>query len=99
VENEAGEMVWKPAEGGEAISAEEWSHAAEEQADATDGEAETPPSDDAPPEAATPPGDDAPPEAATPPSDDATDGEAATPPSEDAAPAPEAVSAEEGGEA
>ncbi len=24
VENEAGEMVWKPAEGGEAISAEEW---------------------------------------------------------------------------
>ena len=33
VENEAGEMVWKPAEGGEAISAEEWSHAAEEQAE------------------------------------------------------------------
>ena len=25
VENEAGEMVWKPAEGGEAISADEWS--------------------------------------------------------------------------
>ena len=32
VENEAGEMVWKPAEGGDAISAEEWTHAAEEQA-------------------------------------------------------------------
>ena len=45
IENEAGEMVWKPAEGGEAISAAEWSHAAEEQqggdaADAAgDGEA------------------------------------------------------------
>ena len=34
VENEAGEMVWKPAEGGEAISAEEWTHQAEEQAEA-----------------------------------------------------------------
>ncbi|MGH9047622.1 MAG: transcription termination factor NusA [Acidimicrobiales bacterium] len=33
VEDESGEMVWKPAEGGEAISAEEWSHAAEERAD------------------------------------------------------------------
>src|ERR1019366_386085 len=33
VEDESGEMVWKPAEGGEAISAEAWSHAAEEQAD------------------------------------------------------------------
>jgi transcription termination/antitermination protein NusA len=33
VEDESGEMVWKPAEGGEAISAEEWSHAAEEQAE------------------------------------------------------------------
>jgi transcription termination/antitermination protein NusA len=33
VEDEAGEMVWKPAEGGDAISAEEWSHAAEEQAE------------------------------------------------------------------
>ncbi len=31
VENDAGEMVWKPAEGGEAISAEQWTHAAEEQ--------------------------------------------------------------------
>jgi N utilization substance protein A len=33
VENASGEMEWKPAEGGEAISAEEWSHAAEEQSD------------------------------------------------------------------
>ncbi|MGH9044025.1 MAG: transcription termination factor NusA, partial [Acidimicrobiales bacterium] len=32
VEDEAGEMVWKPAEGGEAISAEEWSNAAAEPA-------------------------------------------------------------------
>jgi N utilization substance protein A len=32
VEDETGEMVWKPAEGGDAISAEQWSHAAEEQA-------------------------------------------------------------------
>jgi N utilization substance protein A len=40
VENEAGEMVWKPAEGGEAISAEEWSHKAEEAA------AEEAPADD-----------------------------------------------------
>ena len=30
VEDETGEMVWKPAEGGEAMSAEEWSHQAEE---------------------------------------------------------------------
>ena len=48
VENESGEMVWKPAEGGEAISAEEWSHAAEEQAegaeddDADDGAGQSP---------------------------------------------------------
>jgi len=37
VENETGEMVWKPAEGGEAISAEQWSHAAEEQAGGEEG--------------------------------------------------------------
>jgi len=30
VENEAGEMVWQPAEGGDAISAQAWSQAAEE---------------------------------------------------------------------
>jgi transcription termination/antitermination protein NusA len=42
VEDESGEMVWKPAEGGEAMSAEEWTH----QADVTPGD--TPPGD-APP--------------------------------------------------
>ena len=30
VEDETGEMVWKPAEGGEAMSAEEWTHQAED---------------------------------------------------------------------
>jgi N utilization substance protein A len=34
VENEAGEMVWQPAEGGEAVSAAEWSRAAEGGTDA-----------------------------------------------------------------
>ena len=34
VEDESGEMVWKPAEGGEAMSAEEWTH----QADVTPGD-------------------------------------------------------------
>jgi len=29
VEDESGEMVWKPAEGGEAMSAEEWTHQAD----------------------------------------------------------------------
>ena len=33
VEDEGGELVWKPAEGGEAMSAEEWSHQAEETGD------------------------------------------------------------------
>jgi N utilization substance protein A len=33
VDPETGEQVWKPAEGGEAISAEQWSQAAEEQAE------------------------------------------------------------------
>jgi N utilization substance protein A len=33
IDPETGEQVWKPAEGGEAISAEQWSQAAEEQAD------------------------------------------------------------------
>src|SRR5208283_5912699 len=36
VEDESGELVWKPAEGGEAMSAEEWSHQAE---DASEGPA------------------------------------------------------------
>ena len=30
VEDESGELVWKPAEGGEAMSAEEWTHQAED---------------------------------------------------------------------
>ena len=30
VEDEKGEMVWKPAEGGEAMSAEDWAHQAED---------------------------------------------------------------------
>jgi N utilization substance protein A len=45
IENESGEMVWKPAEGGEAISAEEWSHAAAGDASSGDNpvaEADTP---------------------------------------------------------
>jgi N utilization substance protein A len=34
VENESGDLVWKPAEGGEAMSAEEWSHQAEDTSEA-----------------------------------------------------------------
>ena len=34
VEDESGDLVWKPAEGGEAMSAEEWSHQAEDAGDA-----------------------------------------------------------------
>jgi N utilization substance protein A len=34
VEDESGELVWKPAEGGEAMSAEEWTHQAEDPTDA-----------------------------------------------------------------
>ena len=33
VEDERGELVWKPAEGGEAMSAEEWTHQAEDPAE------------------------------------------------------------------
>jgi transcription termination/antitermination protein NusA len=33
VETESGEMVWQPAEGGEAVSAEEWSHSVDEAAE------------------------------------------------------------------
>ena len=43
VETESGEMVWQPAEGGDAVSAEEWSQSSadepEEEATADDGEA------------------------------------------------------------
>ena len=43
VESEAGEMVFQPAEGGEAISMEEWAHKAEEAAaEDTDAEAGVP---------------------------------------------------------
>jgi N utilization substance protein A len=35
VEDEGGELVWKPAEGGEAMSAKEWSHQAEETGEVT----------------------------------------------------------------
>ncbi len=41
VENASGEMEWKPAEGGEVISAEEWTHKAEEQLDGAAGDAAT----------------------------------------------------------
>ena len=59
VENEAGEMVWKPAEGGEGLTAEAWSHGDEPTEPHGDevNEAE-PPGDEAdeakPPEAAEP---------------------------------------------
>jgi N utilization substance protein A len=45
VEDESGEMVWKPAEGGEAMSAEEWTHQADVAPDdgALAAAAETPP--------------------------------------------------------
>jgi transcription termination/antitermination protein NusA len=33
VETESGEMVWQPAEGGEAVSAEEWSHSVDDPVD------------------------------------------------------------------
>jgi N utilization substance protein A len=36
VDPETGEQVWKPAEGGEAISAQQWTQAAEDQASSTD---------------------------------------------------------------
>jgi N utilization substance protein A len=39
VEDESGELVWKPAEGGEAMSAEEWTHQAEDATDAPAAEA------------------------------------------------------------
>ena len=49
IDPESGEQVWKPAEGGEAISAEQWSQAAEEQ---VDGAAPEEPSVPAPEESA-----------------------------------------------
>jgi N utilization substance protein A len=54
VENEAGEMVWQPAEGGEAISAEQWEHAGEGEGEGAPAApaAEAPAADAATPEAA-----------------------------------------------
>jgi len=43
VENEAGEMVWQPAEGGEAVSAAEWSRVAAGDAPIAEAAAETTP--------------------------------------------------------
>src|SRR5208282_1356209 len=40
IEDEKGELVWKPAEGGEAMSAEEWTHQAEDTSEAPATEAE-----------------------------------------------------------
>jgi N utilization substance protein A len=49
VDPETGEQVWKPAEGGEAMSAEQWSRGAEEQADdAPEGAAPAPATTEAP---------------------------------------------------
>ena len=42
VEDESGELVWKPAEGGEAMSAEEWTHQAEDAGEAPAAEAGAP---------------------------------------------------------
>ena len=38
IEDEKGELVWKPAEGGEAMSAEEWTHQAEDPTEAAAAE-------------------------------------------------------------
>ena len=56
----SGELVWRPAEGGEAISAEEWSHGGKPAEDAPhgddkDGDAEPSVEETAPPEAAPEP--------------------------------------------
>jgi hypothetical protein len=48
VQNEAGEMVWQPAEGGDAVSASQWS----EGAGATEGADEAPASADEAPASA-----------------------------------------------
>src|SRR5271156_1165763 len=52
IQNEAGEMVWKPAEGGDAISAEEWSHKAEETGD--EAKADAPAAESGTPDGAAP---------------------------------------------
>jgi N utilization substance protein A len=62
VEDESGELVWKPAEGGEAMSAEEWTHQAEDPTEApasgsgeTDGAAPAEPAEPATGSAGTEP--------------------------------------------
>ena len=47
VENEAGEMVWQPAEGGEAVSASEWTQAATDEVPADGASAADAPADGA----------------------------------------------------
>ena len=56
VEDEGGELVWKPAEGGEAMSAEEWSHQAVEtgEGDATEAPSPTPAAESGEADGATP---------------------------------------------
>jgi N utilization substance protein A len=41
-DEESGELVWKPAEGGEAMTAEDYAHAGDDEAPATEGEGSTP---------------------------------------------------------
>jgi N utilization substance protein A len=48
IEDENGDLVWKPAEGGEAMSAAEWSHAVEDAADGKDGDGAAAAAADAP---------------------------------------------------
>ena len=55
IQSESGEMVWKPAEGGEAISVAEWTHAAEEQAGAPAGATVLAPGGPDGPDGAVPP--------------------------------------------
>jgi N utilization substance protein A len=72
VTNEAGEMVWQPAEGGEAVSAEEWSQSNEEGLAEDEGLAEAPADDVSAGEAA--PSDEAPSDEAPADEDTATEG-------------------------
>ena len=64
VENAAGEMVWQPAEGGEAVSAEQWASGGAEPSKPAEGAAEAEPTGTA--ESAEPTGTAEPPEPAEP---------------------------------
>ncbi len=81
IENEAGEMVWKPAGGGEAVSAEEWSRQVADDdgpaAAVADGAPEAAPDSGDAPGSADAPGSEALPGAATEAVDAAPSGEAA----------------------